>query len=76
MFDLTEKTALVTGSTQGIGFEIASLLSKQGAKVFVSGAESLEKCISACKKSQILCLLERIFWYPKKLTSYMKKRAM
>ena len=50
MFDLTGKTALVTGSTQGIGFEIASLLSKQGAKVFVSGAESLEKCITACKK--------------------------
>ena len=77
MFDLTGKTALVTGSTQGIGFEIASLLSKQGAKVFVSGAESLEKCITVlAKKSQILCLLERIFWYPKKLTSYMKKRAM
>ena len=42
MFDLTGKTALVTGSTQGIGFEIASLLSSQGAKVFVSGAESIE----------------------------------
>ena len=50
MFDLTGKTALVTGSTQGIGFEIASLLAKQGAKVFVSGAESMEKCISACEK--------------------------
>ena len=50
MFDLTGKTALVTGSTQGIGFEIASLLAKQGAKVFVSGAESIEKCINACDK--------------------------
>lgn len=50
MFDLTGKTALVTGSTQGIGFEIASLLSKQGAKVFVSGAESIEKCKKACGK--------------------------
>ena len=50
MFDLKGKTALVTGSTQGIGFEIASLLSKQGAKVFVSGAESMEKCIKACEK--------------------------
>ena len=50
MFDLTGKTALVTGSTQGIGFEIASLLAKQGAKVFVSGAESIEKCINACNK--------------------------
>ncbi|MBR2886179.1 MAG: SDR family oxidoreductase [Clostridia bacterium] len=50
MFDLTGKTALVTGSTQGIGYEIASLLAKQGAKVFVSGAESAEKCIKACEK--------------------------
>lgn len=50
MFDLTGKTALVTGSTQGIGFEIANLLAKQGAKVFVSGAESIEKCINACNK--------------------------
>ena len=50
MFDLTGKTALVTGSTQGIGFEIAKILAKQGAKVFVSGAESMEKCINACEK--------------------------
>lgn len=50
MFDLNGKTALVTGSTQGIGFEIASLLAKQGAKVFVSGAASIEKCIDACNK--------------------------
>ena len=42
MFDLTGKTALVTGSTQGIGFEIAKLLAQSGAKVFVSGAESIE----------------------------------
>lgn len=47
MFDLTGKTALVTGSTQGLGFDIAKLLSKQGAKVFVSGATSMEKCIEA-----------------------------
>ena len=50
MFDLTGKTALVTGSTQGIGFEIAKCLSEQGAKVFVSGATSMEKCINACSK--------------------------
>lgn len=47
MFDLTGKTALVTGSTQGIGFEIARCLSKQGAKVFVHGATSIEKCRNA-----------------------------
>lgn len=50
MFDLTGKTALVTGSTQGIGFEIACTLAKYGAKVFVSGAESDEKCKSASDK--------------------------
>ena len=50
MFDLKGRTALVTGSTQGIGFEIARLLSKQDAKVFVTGAESKEKCIIASEK--------------------------
>lgn len=50
MFDLTGKTALVTGSTQGIGFEIARLLAEYGAKVFVHGAKSMEKCIAASNK--------------------------
>ena len=40
MFDLSGKTALVTGATQGIGFEIARLLAERGAKVFVNGASS------------------------------------
>ena len=50
MFDLTGKTALVTGSTQGIGFEIARLLSEKGAKVFINGAKSNEKCIKASRQ--------------------------
>ena len=50
MFDLKGKTALVTGSTQGIGFEIASLLAKQGAKVFVCGSKSIEKCKAASEQ--------------------------
>ena len=50
MFDLTGKTALVTGATQGIGFAIAKCLSERGAKVFVNGVSSEEKCIAACEK--------------------------
>ncbi len=44
MFDLKGKTALVTGSTQGIGLEMARLLAKHGAKVYISGSRSIEKC--------------------------------
>ena len=47
MFDLTGKTALVTGATQGIGFAIAKTLSEHGAKVFINGATSMEKCEAA-----------------------------
>ena len=50
MFDLTGKTALVTGSTQGIGFDIAKELAAHGAQVFVNGASSVEKCAAAAAK--------------------------
>ena len=45
MFNLTGKTALVTGATGGIGGDIARALHQQGAKVAVSGTrrEVLEK---------------------------------
>lgn len=51
--DLSGKTALVTGSTQGIGFATARQLAVAGARVFVNGrseasvARALEKLRSA-----------------------------
>ena len=45
MFELTDKTALVTGATGGIGGGIARALHKQGATVAISGrqADKLEQ---------------------------------
>src|SRR3982074_1067863 len=35
--ELTNKTALISGSTKGIGFAIASQLASEGARVIVNG---------------------------------------
>ena len=45
MFELTGKTALVTGATGGIGGAIARALHKQGATIAISGRQQakLEK---------------------------------
>lgn len=54
---LKGKTALVTGSSAGIGFAIAELLLKEGATVYVNGRtqkrvdEALSKLQAACSSS-------------------------
>ena len=59
MFDLKDKTALVTGASGGIGASIAMALLKQGAKVCITGT-NLEKLNKINKDasmafSQIVC---------------------
>ncbi|HIM96281.1 MAG TPA: SDR family NAD(P)-dependent oxidoreductase, partial [Gammaproteobacteria bacterium] len=39
IFDLSGRVALVTGSTQGLGFEMAKGLAKAGAHVLVNGRD-------------------------------------
>ena len=45
---LTDKTALVSGSTKGIGFAIASGLAREGARVIVNGRS--DKAVVESKK--------------------------
>src|SRR5712664_3549674 len=49
---LTNKKALVTGSTAGIGFAIASLLAQEGASVVVNGRSQgrVEEAVRSIKK--------------------------
>ncbi|MDB9761915.1 3-oxoacyl-[acyl-carrier-protein] reductase [Alphaproteobacteria bacterium] len=59
MFNLKDKTALVTGASGGIGASIAMALHKQGAKVCITGT-NLEKLNNINKESsmafsQIVC---------------------
>ncbi len=50
--DIKEKTALVSGSTKGIGFAIAMRLASEGASVIVNGRsdKSVESAVAELKK--------------------------
>ncbi|GEP58406.1 SDR family oxidoreductase [Reyranella soli] len=49
LFDLTGKRALVTGSSQGIGFAIAQGLADHGAEVVLNGRDSDKLAAAAAK---------------------------
>lgn len=49
MFDLTGRTALITGSSQGIGFALASGLAGAGASIVLNGRDT-SKLETAAKK--------------------------
>jgi len=49
LFDLTNKTALITGSSQGIGFALARGLAQAGAKVILNGRD-IDKLESAASE--------------------------
>ena len=55
-YQLKGKTALVTGSTSGIGFAIANLLAKEGVQVIINGRseESISRAMAMLKKENPL----------------------
>jgi gluconate 5-dehydrogenase len=55
LFDLTGKTALITGATQGIGFSIAKGLSEYGATIAISARNpiKLEEALGKLEKLDI-----------------------
>ncbi len=57
LFDLTGRTALLTGSTRGLGFAMAEALAGAGATVVINGrtAESVGKAVDALKARGFAC---------------------
>lgn len=53
MFDLTGKTAVVTGGSIGLGAQLATGLAEAGANVVIA-ARKVERCIERCKQLEAM----------------------
>ena len=51
LFALTGKRALITGSSQGIGFALAQDLSEHGAEVVLNGRDASKLDVAAAKRA-------------------------
>lgn len=58
LFDLTGKTALVSGASRGIGEEIAKLLAEQGAHVIVS-SRKIDDCAAVAERCSAMTIFTR-----------------
>ena len=53
LFDLSNKTALITGSSQGIGLALAKGLSEAGARIVLNGRDTAKLASAAGELSQL-----------------------
>ena len=61
-FSLSQKVALVTGSSRGLGYGVAHALGRAGAKVvlnYLNDRESAEKAFAGLKSDGIHAMLVR-----------------
>ena len=61
-FSLSQKVALVTGSSRGLGFGVARALGKSGARIvlnYLNDRETAEKAVQLLKEDRIHAMLVR-----------------
>ena len=61
LFDLTGRTALITGASKGIGLALATALGQAGARVVLNarGADALAQAVAALRRCGERCLRRR-----------------
>ena len=71
LFDLTGKTALVTGGSRGLGLQIAEALGEMGARLVLSArkADELEAACTHLKSHGITVSALAPGFFPSKMTS-------